>query len=73
MIKTLPYTSRKRKTKSTSNNKLDTNTTLSKTSLDDIRRMKNDPDVNILANIEIFATLLEGENQLIISTLSKFS
>jgi len=40
IIKTLPYTSRKRKTKSTSNNKLDTNTLLSKASSDDIKRMK---------------------------------
>jgi hypothetical protein len=40
MIKTLPYTSRKRKVKSTSNNKLNTNASLSKASSDDIKRIK---------------------------------
>jgi len=40
MIKTLPYTTKKRKAKSTSNNRLNTNTALSKARADDIKRMK---------------------------------
>ncbi len=40
MIKTLPYTTRKKRTKATSSKKLNTDTALSQTRSDDIKRMK---------------------------------
>ena len=40
MIKTLPYTTKKKRTKSISNKKLIDDTALSKTKSDDIKRMK---------------------------------
>ena len=40
MIKTLPYTTKKKRTKSTSNKKLINDTALSKGRADDIKRMK---------------------------------
>ena len=40
MIKTLPYTTRKKRTRATSSKKLNTDTALSKARSDDIKRMK---------------------------------
>lgn len=42
MIKTLPYTTRRKRPKSTSSKKLTTDTALSKAKSDDIRRMKHE-------------------------------